>query len=80
MVNEMRANHELGILETLVLGHAYIAAGLMSASLKGNDRLSLQVDCSGPIKGLVAETNAFGEVRGYLKQVPHPRGGSTGKF
>ena len=72
MVDEMRANHELGILETLVLGHAYIAAGLLSGQLKGNDRLSFQVDCSGPIKGLVAETNAFGEVRGYLKNVPIP--------
>ncbi len=72
MVNEMRWNHELGIMETLVLGHAYLAAALMSAGLKGNDRLSLQVDCSGPIKGLVVEANAFGEVRGYLKQVPIP--------
>ena len=44
----------------------------MSCSLKGNDRLSLQVECSGPIKGLVVEANAFGEVRGYLKQVPIP--------
>ncbi len=72
MVNEMRSNHGLGILETLALGHAYIAAGLMSVNLKGNDRLSFQIDCTGPIKGLVAETNAFGEVRGYLKNVPIP--------
>ncbi len=34
MVNEMRANHELGILETLVLGRAYLGAGLMSADLR----------------------------------------------
>jgi molecular chaperone Hsp33 len=27
MVNEMRANHELGILETLALGRAYLGAG-----------------------------------------------------
>jgi molecular chaperone Hsp33 len=72
MVNEMRSNHELGILETLVLGHAYIGAGLMSVNLKGNDRISFQVDCTGPIKGLLAETNSFGEVRGYLKNVPIP--------
>ena len=26
MINEMRANHELGILETLVLGRAYLGA------------------------------------------------------
>ena len=72
LVNEMRANHELGILETLVLGRAYIGAALMSADLKSNDRLSLKIDCSGPIKGLVVEANAFGEVRGFLKQVPIP--------
>lgn len=70
MVNEMRANHHLGILETLVLGRAYLGAGLMSATLKGSDRLNLKIDCSGPIKGLAVETNAFGEVRGYLKNVP----------
>lgn len=72
MVNEMRWNHELGILETLVLGHAYLASALLSGSLKGNDRLSIGIDCSGPIKGLSVEVNAFGEVRGYLKQVPIP--------
>jgi molecular chaperone Hsp33 len=72
MINEMRWNHDLGILETLALGHAYIGAALMSANLKGNDRLGLQIECSGPIKGLSVETNAFGEVRGYLKQVPIP--------
>jgi molecular chaperone Hsp33 len=72
MINEMRWNHELGLLETLVLGHAYLGAALMSANLKGNDRLAITVECSGPIKGLSVETNAFGEVRGYLKQVPIP--------
>ncbi len=72
MVNEMRANHELGILETLVLGRAYLGAGLMSADLKGNGRISIKFDCSGPIKGLIVEANAFGEVRGYLKNVPIP--------
>jgi len=72
MVNEMRWNHELGILETLALGHAYLCAALMSAGLKGSDRLGLQIECSGPIKGLSVEANAFGEVRGYLQQVPIP--------
>ena len=72
MVNEMRANHELGILESLVLGRTYLGAGLMSASLKSNDRIAIKFDCSGPIKGLVVEANAFGEVRGFLKNVPIP--------
>ena len=72
MVNQMRWNHGIGILETLVLGHAYLGAGLMSATLKGKDRLKLQVDCSGPIKGLVVEANAAGDIRGFLKNVPIP--------
>jgi molecular chaperone Hsp33 len=72
MVNEMRANFEYGILETYVAGQAYLAGGLMSANLKGNDRLVMTIDCSGPIKGLCVEVNAFGEIRGYLKRVPIP--------
>jgi molecular chaperone Hsp33 len=67
MVNEMRANHQLGPLETLVLGQAYIAGALMCASLKGKDRVSIHIQCSGPVKGLDVEANVFGEVRGYLK-------------
>ncbi|MCG8566894.1 MAG: Hsp33 family molecular chaperone HslO [Desulfobacterales bacterium] len=68
MIKEMQANHNLGAVETLVLGQAYIAAALMSSSLKGkNDRLSLSVQCSGPIKGLDVDANVFGEIRGYLK-------------
>ena len=67
MVNEMRANHELGPLETLVLGQAYIAVALMCSSLKGKDRVSFNIRCSGPVQGLDVEANTFGEVRGSLK-------------
>jgi molecular chaperone Hsp33 len=72
LVTEMRANHELGPLETLLLGHAYIGAALLSVNLKGTDRLKLRVQCSGPARGLAVEANAFGEVRGYLAEVPIP--------
>jgi molecular chaperone Hsp33 len=72
LVSEMAANHELGPLETLLLGQAYIAAGLMCANLKGGDRLGLNISCDGPLRGLSVEANAFGEVRGYLLQNPIP--------
>ena len=72
MVNEMRSNHALGILETLALGRVYVGAALMASILKGSDRLKLQIECSGPIKGLTVEANAYGEVRGYLHNVPIP--------
>ena len=67
MVNEMRANHGLGPLETLVLGQAYLATTLMCASLKGKDRISMNIRCSGPAQGLDVEANTFGEVKGSLK-------------
>ncbi|MBU1218744.1 Hsp33 family molecular chaperone HslO [Myxococcota bacterium] len=72
MVNEMRDNFELGILETLVLGQAYIAASLLLSSVKGNDRIVLGVECDGPIRGFSVEAIATGEIRGYLKNVPIP--------
>ena len=72
VVREMRENHGLGILETLVLGHAYMGALLMSSNLKGSERVSLGIRCQGPVRGLSVEANAFGEVRGFLKQVPIP--------
>ncbi|WP_320128134.1 Hsp33 family molecular chaperone HslO [uncultured Sphaerochaeta sp.] len=70
MLCQMRANHELGILETYVLGQAYLAAGLLSATVKGNDRIQLNIECGGPIGGLSVEAWACGAVRGYLKNVP----------
>ncbi len=70
MVNQMRANHNLGVLETLVLGQAYIAAGLMASEVKGNDRIQLSVECGGPIGGIYVESWACGAVRGYLKNNP----------
>ncbi len=72
VVREMRANHDLGVLETLILGHAYLGGLLVASTLKGKDRVVLQIECSGPVGGLVVEANACGEVRGYLKNVPIP--------
>lgn len=70
MVNQMRANFNLGILETMVLGQAYIASGLMASSVKGNDRIQLSLECGGPIGGIYTEAWACGAVRGYLKNNP----------
>lgn len=72
MIKEMRNNHGLGILETLALGHAYLAAALLIANLKDRDRIALKIECEGPIKGLSVEATYSGEVRGYLKNNPIP--------
>lgn len=71
-INQMRANFDLGILETLVLGHAYLAAGVLASTVKGDDRVQLNIECGGPIKGVYVEAWAVGAVRGYLQEVPIP--------
>jgi molecular chaperone Hsp33 len=76
VVMEIQANHELGTLETLMLGQAYTAGLLLCANLKGKDRIAMNIQCSGPVKGIDIESNVYGEVRGYLKnpciELKHP--------
>ncbi len=70
MVNQMRVNHELGILETYTLGQAYLAGAVLASTVKGDDRVQLTIECGGPIKGLSVEAWASGGVRGYLQENP----------
>ncbi len=72
LINQMRANFDLGLLETYVLGQAYLAGALLSATVKGNDRIQLNIECGGPIGGISIEAWACGAVRGYLKHNPIP--------
>lgn len=67
LVNQMRTNHDLGILETLLLGHSYLAAGLLTSQMKSRDRMMLSFNSNGPVGGITVESNVHGEVRGYLK-------------
>lgn len=80
LVNQMRANHEMGILETLLLGHSYIAAGLLTSLVKGNDRVLMGIECDGPVRGVSVESNAHGEIRGYLRNQPIPVEGPVESF
>jgi molecular chaperone Hsp33 len=66
MLNSMRANHRLGSLETMLLGKAYLCAGLLSTTLKEGDRMAIRVDGSGPAEGFAVEASAGGKVRGRL--------------
>ncbi|MBB6481918.1 Hsp33 family molecular chaperone HslO [Spirochaeta isovalerica] len=70
MINQMRANHQLQIAETLILGRNYLAASLLSANLKEEDVIKIQVSCSGPLGGLNVEADHNHNVRGYLFNNP----------
>ncbi len=72
MVNQVKANFDLGFIESYVLSQAYIAGALLTSTVKGNDRIQLSVECGGPIKGVHVEAWASGAVRGYLVNNPIP--------
>ena len=55
LVNRMRANHGLGLIETFVLGQASLASALLASTLKGEDRLGIRLDCEGPVQGWSVE-------------------------
>ena len=68
MVNQMRANHNLGILETLVLGQAELCAALLIPTMKGREHLTFRYDTNGPAAGFSVEADSTGYVRGYIFQ------------
>lgn len=72
LLNEMRANHNTGLVETYMLGQGYIAGALLSSTVKGNDRIQMTIDSAGPVKGMSVEAWACGAVRGYLVNNPIP--------
>lgn len=52
---QLRVNHDLGPIETLLLGKACLCAGLMAAVLKDTGAVSMRIDGDGPADGLSAE-------------------------
>jgi len=72
MINQMRANLNLGILETMILGQAALCAALMIPTMKGREHLIFRYDTNGPAAGFSVEADSTGTVRGYIFQNPIP--------
>jgi len=53
---------------TAALGRTLTGALLLGAGQKEFDRLTVRVECDGPVRGITAETNAQGQVRGYVRE------------
>lgn len=65
-VNQVRAQHNLGILETMVMGQAALCGALLLPTMKGKEHLTWRYEVDGPAKGFSIETDSTGFVRGYL--------------
>ncbi|KWX79180.1 Hsp33 family molecular chaperone HslO [Paenibacillus jilunlii] len=70
LVDELRRRHDTYPTATAALGRTVTAAAMMGAMLKGEEKLAIMVKGNGPLGQITAESNALGEVRGYV-QNPH---------
>lgn len=66
MVNQMRVQHNLGILETLLLGQGMLCAALMIQTMKGKEHLVFRYDTNGSARGFSVEADSTGYVRGFI--------------
>ena len=68
LVNQMRAQHGTGILESYILGQACLSAALLiPALMKGREHITWRYEVEGsPAKGFSVEADSAGWVRGTL--------------
>lgn len=66
-VKAARNKHELSLLNTVLLGRMITGAILLASELKGEERVQVRAEGSGPVGLSVAEANRVGEVRGYVQ-------------
>lgn len=67
LVEKAREIHDTSRLATAALGRALSLVGIMGTDLEGRQTVSLQIISSGPLKGLFVQSDADGNVRGYIK-------------
>ncbi len=66
LVETARVNHDTSPTITAALGRLLSGAAMMGSMMKGEkDLLTLQIQCSGPAKGLTVTADSAGHVKGY---------------
>jgi molecular chaperone Hsp33 len=67
LVAESCRRHGTSPTATAALGRALTGALLLGSTFKDLEHVTLRFECRGPIGGIVAESNARGTVRGYVR-------------
>ena len=66
LVETARQHHNTSPIMTAALGRLLSAGAMMGTMMKGKkDLLTIQIQCSGPAKGLMVTADAAGHVKGY---------------
>jgi len=67
-VEEARRRHRMSPVATAALGRLMTGTLILASSLKGDESITVRLLGDGPLKGVVAVSNAQGEVRGYVQE------------
>lgn len=70
IVREAQERHDTWSNASAALGRTLTAGAMMGAMLKGEEKLTLKVEGNGPLGHILVDSNAKGEVRGYVAN-PH---------
>lgn len=80
-VTEAVLRHGTSPTTSAALGRMLTGAALLGSSFKDFDRLTIKIECDGPVGGITAEATKEGHIRGYVKdpnaEVP---ANANGKF
>ncbi len=66
VVDEARRRHDTLPTATAALGRTLTAGLLLGATMKAEERLSIELVGDGPLRRVMVSTNGSGEVRGYV--------------
>jgi molecular chaperone Hsp33 len=66
IVSEAQRRHQTWRTASAALGRSLTAGVMMGAMLKGEDKLTIKIDGGGPIGVILVDSNAKGDVRGYV--------------
>ena len=66
-VAEAMRRHQTSPTVTAAFGRVLTGTLLLASSLDEFDRLTVKIECRGAVEGIIAEANADGKVRGYVK-------------
>jgi len=62
-----RLLHGLAPTSAQLFGEALAAAALVAALQKDEERINLQLECAGPLRGLFVDADSSGNLRGYVR-------------
>ncbi len=69
-VSEAQKRHDTWVNASAALGRAMTATVMMGAMAKGEHKLTVRIEGDGPLGPILVDSNAKGEVRGYVTN-PH---------